>query len=424
MDFLGRLPSIESMPNAVYADEKGNIYDAPGYGAVGRSGREDKVLSADDLIPLPAGADLMFLPGRSALAAQGGEIAPIAAPLLAVTAMLPAGYTRTHLPAYRTGAGAPPLPLYGYAAVAMRRGKFCVAAVKSDDNAKWDPRRFNTPELAEKIAKVKGELPGNRLVGHLARCSLDWHCCTAQNLFYRRWEAGIPVSPACNADCIGCISLQPAECCPSPQSRIAFVPTVDEVAAVGIYHLSGAPQPIVSFGQGCEGEPSLEAGTIAAAITAIRAKTARGMVNINTNAGFTAGICEIAAAGLDSMRVSVVSARPEVHKAYYRSAYGLDDVRASIAAAKERGVHVSLNMLLLPGLNDRPEELAAWEEFIAATGVDMIQLRNLNIDPERLWAALPAETAPSVGVKAFLRRLAERFPSVRLGSFSRYIRTE
>jgi len=409
------------MLTAVYADEKGNIYDAPGYAPVGRSGREDAVLSADDLIPLPPGADLMFLPGRAALAAQGGGIAPIAGPLLAVAAILPAGYTRTHLPAYRRHSGAPPLPLYGYTAVAMNRGRFYAAAIKSDDSAKWDPRRYNTPDLPAKIARVKRELPGNRLVDHLARCSLKWHCCTAQNLFYRRWEAGIPVSPACNAACLGCISLQPAECCPAPQSRIGFVPTAEEVAAIGIYHLSAAPAAIVSFGQGCEGEPSLEALTVAAAVRAMRAKTARGMININTNAGFPAGIREIAAAGLDSMRVSVISARPEVHRAYYRCSYTLDDILAAIAFAKARGVRVSLNMLLMPGLNDRPEEAAAWEDFIGAAGVDMIQLRNLNIDPDLLWPALPAPAAPPLGVKAFLERLAAKFPAVRFGSFSRYI---
>jgi pyruvate-formate lyase-activating enzyme len=409
------------MFSAVYADEKGNIYDAPGYAAVGRSGRDDAVLTDDDLIPLPPGADLMFLPGRSALAAHEGEIAPIAAPLAAVAAMLPAGYTRTRLPAYRVLEGAPPLPLYGYTAVAMRRGRFYAAAVKSDDNAKWDPRRFNTPDLAGRIDAVKRELPGNRLVEHLARCSLEWHCCTAQNLFYRRWEAGIPVSPACNADCLGCISRQPAECCPAPQSRIGFVPEVGEVAAVGVYHLVKAPEAIVSFGQGCEGEPSLEADTIAAAVKAMREKTARGMVNINTNAGFTAGIEKIAAAGLDSMRVSVISARPEGHMAYYRSGYTLDDVRASIAVAKSRGAHVSLNMLLLPGFNDRPEEAAAWEDFVAATAIDMIQLRNLNIDPEAVWPVLPPQGGEPLGVKKFLVRLAARFPAVRIGSFSRYI---
>jgi len=408
------------LPTALYATAEGEIYDAPGYAAVGRAGLEDKPLALADLIPLPAGADLMFLPGCSALAAQSQAIAPIAATLLAVAAVLPVGYTRTHLPAFRKQQETALLPLYGYTAVAMHDEKIYVAALKSDDNAKWQPRRYNTPGLAGKIARVQADLPGNRLVEHLARCSLDWHCCTAQNLFYHRWEAGIPVSPTCNADCLGCISLQPAECCPSPQSRIQFIPTPEEVAAVGAYHLSGAPEPIISFGQGCEGEPSLAADVIAAAIGKIRAITGQGIININTNAGFTAGIKLIADAGLDSMRVSMISARPEVHQAYYRSSYSLSDVRQSIAHAKARGGYVSLNMLLLPGLNDQQAELTAWLEFIQATGIDMIQLRNLNIDPDVIWKAAPPQEPP-LGVRLFIDTLRRQFPEVRIGNFSRYI---
>jgi len=141
----------------------------------------------------------------------------------------------------------------------------------------------------------------------LAKCSLQWHCCTAQNLFYRRWEAGVPVSPVCNANCYGCISLQPAECCPSPQSRIDFKPTPQEIAEVGTYHLEYAPEGIISFGQGCEGEPSLAADNIAAGIKIIRTKTSAGQININTNAGYTEGIKKIVDAGLDTMRVSIIT---------------------------------------------------------------------------------------------------------------------
>ncbi len=408
------------MPTALYATATGEIYDAPGYAAVGRAGGEDRPLDLADMIPLPTGADLMFLPGCSALAAQGAAVAPIASSLLAVAAVLPVGYTRTHLPAYAKQPGTAMLPLYGYTAVAMFGEKIYAAALKSDDNAKWRPSRYNTPALAGKIAKVRADLAGNRLVEHLAHCSLQWHCCTAQNLFYRRWEAGIPVSPACNADCLGCISLQAAECCPAPQSRIDFVPTPEEVAAVGAYHLAGAPEAIVSFGQGCEGEPSLAAEVIAAAIGKIRNITGRGVININTNAGFTAGIKLIAEAGLDSARVSMISARPAISQAYYRASYSLDDVNRSIAYAKRNGVYVSLNMLLLPGLNDQPAELSAWLEFLRASGVDMIQLRNLNIDPDVVWqAAPPAE--PPLGVRHFIDTLRKEFPDLRIGNFSRYI---
>lgn len=404
------------MITTLYADKHGEIFDAPGCTAVGRLGQAYLPLTPDDLIPLPEGAELMYLPGRNALSMDGNAPRSLKG-RLAVAAMLPVGYTRTLLPAYAAQPGAPQLPLYGYTAAALYKDEIYVAAVKTADNAKWHPYRYNTPDLKKRVSQVKRDLPHNRLVEHLANCSLVWHCCTAQNLFYRRWEAGIPVSPACNANCLGCISLQPAECCPAPQSRITFAPTPQEIAAVGLYHLTHAPDPIISFGQGCEGEPSLAADAIAAGIQQIRAKTGRGQININTNAGFTAGIKTIVDAGLDSMRVSIISALPATYDAYYQAKYRLADVKSSIAYAKQHGVYVSLNLLLFPGLNDRAEEQAAWLEFLGETGVDMIQLRNLNFDPEAFLAAMPTGGEPG-GVEGFLKGITERFPAIKLGSFT------
>lgn len=412
------------MLTALYADAKGEIYDAPGYQAVGRNGYDQAVLTETDVIPLPEGSELMFLPGRSALAARKGQIQPIAGSLLAVAAMLPVGYTRTLLPAFVKQQDAPVLPLYGYAAVAFHKDRMMVAAIKTDDNDKWHPRRYNLPDLAQKVKAVEKDLPGNRIVRQLAHCSLTWHCCTAQNLFYRRWEAGIPASPVCNANCFGCISLQPAECCPSPQSRIDFSPTSEEIAAVAAYHLTHAPEPIISFGQGCEGEPSLAYAQIGPAIRMVREKTGRGIININTNAGFTEGIRAIADAGIDSMRVSIISAIPATYQAYYRSSYSLDDVKRSIAYARAKGVGISLNMLLFPGLNDRPEELAAWRDFLRETAVPMVQLRNLNLDPDTFLDIMPQPETKAIGVSRFVRQLLDSVPGLTVGSFSHYFEKE
>ena len=407
-------------PTLLYADSRGEIYDAPGWRALGRSGETQAPLEAGDLIPLPEGAELMLLPGREAAGLAMGQATRLPAGAQAVAAMLPVGYTRTHLPAFRRRDDAPLLPLYGYTAVALYEDQVCVAAVQTADNEKWHPYRYSTPDLRRKVKRVQKDLPGNPIVEQLARCSLTWHCCTAQNLFYRRWEAGIPVSPSCNANCLGCISLQPAECCPSPQSRIAFAPGAADIAAVIAYHLEGAPDAIASFGQGCEGEPSLAAGAIADAIRQVRTQTRRGQININTNAGYTDGIRKIVDAGLDSMRVSMISAREEVHQAYYRGNYGLEQVRDSIAYARERGVYVSLNMLLFPGLNDRPEEQAAWVEWLLSTGVDMVQLRNLNYDPDAFTAVMPTGGKPG-GIRPFMACLQAAAPGLTLGNFTHFL---
>ena len=405
---------------AVYADEDGNILDAAGLEGMGRTGRENVRLTPDDLVPLPESADLMLLPGHQAVGrTPDGEVLPVTGQ--AVAAILPAGYTRLYLPAYERAADAERLPLYGYTAVVVYHDELCCAAVYTDENDKWDPVHYNTPELKKLVKRTKKDLPNNRIVEQVAGCSLKWHCCTAQNLFYRRWEAGIPASPVCNANCFGCISLQPAECCPSPQQRITFRPTPEEIAEVGVYHLSVAPDGIVSFGQGCEGEPSLAADNIAAGIRLIREQTKKGQINMNSNSGYTEGVRKIVDAGLDSLRVSIISARDEGYDAYYRASYHLDDVKASIRYALDHGVYVSLNLLYFPGYNDRPEELAAWQAFFRELPVQMIQVRNLNLDPDAFLDIMPEAQGKPVGTKTFLRALHKEFPQLVIGSFSHYV---
>ena len=406
---------------ALYADENGEIFCAAGMAGAARLGGETAPLTEDMLIPLPDSADLMFLPERTAVGYdKKGNLTTL--PGRAVSAILPAGYTRLLLPAFQKEKGASMLPLFGYTAVALRKGKFYAAALYTDKNDKWDPMKYNTRALKRHVREMKKRFPNNRLIAHLANCSLEWHCCTAQNLFYHRWEAGIPVSPVCNANCLGCISLQPAECCPSPQSRITFRPTVEEVTELSVYHLSEAPDAIVSFGQGCEGEPSLAADVIAESIRAVRAKTDKGQININTNAGYTEGIKKIVDAGLDTMRVSIISARDESYQAYYRAGYALENVKASIRYALEHGVYVSLNLLYFPGFNDRPEELAAWKDFFRELPVQMIQVRNLNLDPDVFLNIMPSSHTRPIGAKSFLRALHESFPSINIGSFSHFVK--
>ena len=406
---------------ALYADENGEIFFAAGMTAAARLGNEIVPLTEEMLVPLPDSADLMFLPQRRAVGYdKKGSLTTL--PGRAVSAILPAGYTRLFLPAFRKEKDAAILPLFGYTAVAIRKGRLYAAALYTDATDKWDPMKYNTHALKRHVRALKGKFPNNRLVFHLAHCALEWHCCTAQNLFYHRWEAGIPVSPVCNANCLGCISLQPAECCPSPQSRIAFQPTTAEVREIAAYHLADAPDAIVSFGQGCEGEPSLAADVIAESIRSVREQTGRGQININTNAGFTDGIQKIVDAGLDTMRVSMISARDESYQAYYRAGYRLENVKASIRYALSHGVYVSLNLLYFPGFGDRPEELAAWKDFLHEYPVQMIQIRNLNLDPDFFLKTMPTEHERPVGAKKFLHALRESFPSLTIGSFSHFIK--
>lgn len=409
----------------LYADKAGNLYDKPDVAAVGRAGSIYAELDGTDMIPLPEGASLVSVPegipvgidrkGNFTLVERdisGHEI-------FAVGALLPQGYTRTLLPAFRRNAEKP-LPLFGYAAVAWRDDKVYVAAVKTDEDVKWNPANYNTPQLDEFVQTELSWRGDNRIIQQLAKCSLEYGCFTAQNIFYRRWEGGIPVSMACNARCLGCISLQPAECCPSPQSRINFRPSVQEIAEIAISHLQEAEDAIVSFGQGCEGEPSLEAGVVSEAIKQIRKSTARGTINMNTNGGNTPGIQALCEAGIDSFRVSTVSAREETYNAYYSPVnYAWQDVCSSIDFARHNNVFVSLNLLTFPGITDTPEEVEAIVDFIKKHAINMVQIRNLNIDPDFIMNKIPVNSADMMGIKNFIGFLRSEVPGLIIGNYSR-----
>ena len=170
-------------------------------------------------------------------------------------ALLPIGYTRTHLPAYERVPGTEPLPFFGYSAVAGMHGRLYVAALQTDDPHKWYPRAFPRRSLEQLVREKQAAYPANRVVKQHAHCALDYSCPTASNLFFERWEMAIAVSPGCNARCVGCISKQEEDDLISPQDRLDFIPTVDEIVEVAVPHLEAAEEAIVSFGQGCEGEP-------------------------------------------------------------------------------------------------------------------------------------------------------------------------
>ena len=90
--------------------------------------------------------------------------------------------------AYRRGRGEKALPLLGYTAVACRDGAFYAAARLTEDPCRWDPVHYNTKELPALVRKKRAEYPQNRILRQLARCSLEYQCFTAQNIFYGRWE--------------------------------------------------------------------------------------------------------------------------------------------------------------------------------------------------------------------------------------------
>ena len=423
----------------LFADSRGVVYDHPSLLAAARSG--DEVLApAERPAPLPEGGRLCLLPGRRPIG-----IDPLSGGLVtlrearvgrrtfvphAVGATLPPGWTRALLPAAGRAAlatpdEAPVLPQWAYTAAALGSRGPVVYAIHTDRRRHWSASTHSTADLEPRVRARLADpaCAANPVWQQIARCALEWCCFTAQNTFYGRDEGAVPSSAACNASCVGCLSEQAEGMPPASHERIARAPSAEEMAAVAAEHLAhGEGRVMVSFGQGCEGEPLLRWREIARAIRLVRARTRRGSVNVNTNGSLPHALSALIDAGLDACRVSLNSASEDLYAAYYRPVgYRLADVVRSMKLAKDRGAYLALNLLTFPGVTDREEEAERLRRLVADVGADQVQTRSLAIDPDVYMGLARGRggRGRAIGMQALLDGLKDARPGLVIGNFAR-----
>ena len=406
----------------VVSDSKNRIHAMPGLEAAGMEGGRFFRLSKKEFVKLPSGSQLFVLPGRLPVGYDRETKNFISLNgLFAVAAFISPGFTATYSAAYTERLRPKILPLFSYSAVVLWRGEFYVTAVKVDNDPRHDPRFIDIGMVRKRAPVIKKLFPKNRLIKHLADCALTHGCPGARNFFLHRYEGPLPTSPSCNARCAGCISCQPDKECPPTQPRIKFMPTPEEVCEAALFHIENVDDPVVSFGQGCDGEPLMAGRLIEKSIRLIRKNTRKGLINMNTNASLPRVISRLLDAGLDSIRVSMNSVRPEYYKRYYKPKnYTFRDVVRSIELTKKRKAFVSINYLTMPGFTDSEDEFNSLIKFIESTGIDMIQWRNMNFDP--LWyfrkIGAPVDESGLIGVRAIMKLLKKRFPGLMMGYFN------
>ena len=415
--------SLRQSPYILYSDGKGNIFEDTSLFVTGRTGWDAVPVPANEWISLPDGGQLYELPGRKGIGIDvvTGEMR-LCEKGWAVAAFIPPAHTGFYLSAYETLPNAPTLPLFCYTAAGWQNGKFYVPATRIEPDIRQDCSGYDHKKVEDGVNKLLKNYPHNRLVEHLGKnCALTYHCPAARNYFLGRWECPVPSSPACNANCIGCISFQPQEeSIVSTQDRLLFKPTAEEIVEFTVPHLESAPFPIISFGQGCEGEPLLMWETIRDAILEIRKHTSKGSININTNGSKPDAVKILCEAGLNSIRVSTNSARPEIYMPYYRpNNYDFDDIVESLKVVRSYEGWTSINYFVFPGMTDSVAEYEALRKLIVETGLNMIQWRNFNIDPDWYLGKIGiGDTGERLGMKQLMELLREEFPALRFGYFN------
>ena len=415
---------------ALVANQTGEIFELDGYAAVGMAARTLQPLSVSQTRNIPHGSELMRLPERKPVvfSLDSQKIETLwenpytpGEPVYPVAAFNSPGYVITYASAFRETKSARCLPLFSYGAVGWYRGNFRTAVVQVDAEPRQDLRQMKRNDVVTGVERLRNQMPENKLRAHLERCALEYGCPAGKNFFLGRYEAPLPTAQQCNARCIGCLSLQADSEIPCSQDRIGFTPSSDEIAEVALAHIGRVKKSIVSFGQGCEGDPLLAAHVIEPAIRQIRAQTQQGTINMNTNGSLPNTVKQLCDAGLDSLRVSINSVRRKCYDAYFRPrGYSFSDVLKSVELALECKKFVAINYLNSPGFTDAPEEVGALIQFLTRYPIHMIQWRNLNFDPLRYWEIMNDQTkhGEPIGMQNLMNRVRQHFPKLKHGYFN------
>ena len=405
------------MFSAVHSDRSGRLVVAADYAAAMSGGSSIGPLA--QALPLPAGTDVVHLPGRIGIGLdRAGRARELGQGRFGVAAILPIGYLRMSLPAYIDDLGAPPLRPRAYAAVgADADGQLVVSAVALDADAGAVDGR-SAPDLAARITATQRDHPSSRVLRQLARCAKEYRCRAAANAFLGRHDCALPVAAPRNERPLEVLVLHD-DADASPTEPAAFRPSPEELADAASRHLESGGT-VVAFGRACEGEPLLVVRVVEQAIVGIRERTRLGSIHLETNGSSPVALRRLCDAGLDSVAIRVVSARAETYEAIHRpDGFRFADVRASIAHAIARKISVALRVLALPGLTDRPRELDALVGLagdLPAGGA--LVLSDLSADPHRALRLAPsAESA--IGMDRMLDRLNRDAAHLRIVALPR-----
>jgi pyruvate-formate lyase-activating enzyme len=408
------------MLKLLISDNSGNIYEQSQYLSVARSGEFLFVPNVSDFIKLPEESKLFFIPDSVPLGyhKEKFNITQVNEGLC-VSAFLPPGYLRLYLPAYER-VKKRYLPFYGYSHIASYNNDFMVAAIKVDDDSAWNPANYDfTSNFLSVVKPLLEKFPNNRIINQLAKCALEYNCTAAKNFFMGQYEAPIPTAATCNSSCLGCISHNKKGLI-TPQKRLNYTVGFDEIVEVALIHNDRAEDPIISFGQGCEGDPIMEADTIIKAIKIIKKKCPGLTINFNSNCSVPENVEKLIDAGLDSIRLTIFSFNETLYNQYHKPInYNFDDVLKSLRLISSSNIFSSINLLVFPGVTDRQKEAKLLQNALVDYRINMIQWRNLNIDPFLLLENIQLEPDEVLGLKNLLKLIKKTQKNLFYGYFNR-----
>lgn len=442
-------------PCLVFADDDGNIYDEPDLHMLAMTRCGPSLPRPTEITPLPEGCELFLLPGRQPLGLEPETGEVIAYEGRPVAALVPSTHLLSGLPAYVSDNAAAELPPLTYAAVGFAHDRFYICAKKIDGDALNSSHGVSQKKLKKAGATIKSLFPGNRLIEHLIDiCALTNNCPSARNFCLNRHEVSIPVSPAAQDNkpgtgyaCQG--SAYPAGL-NTAKKMLDFAPTADELAGAMLYHAQHTPDPILSFGQNCGGDPLGNTTLLIEALRLFRQKNSRAMITLNTKNADPQTLGLLAQAGLSAITVrlndsgALLSQHEQACASCMSSssagspytgqletdpsntgAVCMENITSTLRAAADSNLRISLKYAFFPGMHDSEGELDSLLSLISRYNADSLQLNNVCADPERYMHTMKdIQTGPVMGLDNYLKRIKKSCPSLRIVSASPFYPSE
>ena len=186
----------------------------------------------------------------------------------------------------------------------------------------------------------------------------------------------------------------------APTEQAALHPTADEILQLVTPEVTR-----VTFGRACDGDPLLALRPMEEAVSLVRARHPSVDIHVETTGCSTATLRRLIEAGVTGVTIRFASAMPDTYRALHGPvAHEWTDVRASIALAAERA-RLTLALLVLPGVTDRPAESDAIVGLVGDLPGGALELRDLGADPRRTVAGLPR--GKPRGIRSLIDRLGE-----------------
>lgn len=379
---------------SVHTDRTGRAYVSDDHRASGWNGAEDVLL--EEVLPLPEGTRLVPLERGAEAFGRDGRMRSLGRGRTTLAAILPAGYTRLLFPSYEEERGQPALKPLPYTAVGAAPGGDLVVAAARQPAATAGPA---ASDPASGIAEALRTWPGNDLARQLVRCAREHECLAARAGLTGGAELPVPIG-ALSAERpslpVTLRSGYPGD----PTEQAALHPTAGEIAELVTPRVAR-----IAFGRACDGDPLLAIRPMEEAVTLLRERHPGVEIHVETTGCSTTALRRLIDAGVRSVTIRFASAVPDTYRALHGPvSHEWSDVRASIALAAERA-RLTLALLLLPGVSDRPAESDSIVGLIADLPGGALELRDLGADPRRTLAGLPRGRPR--GMRSLIDRLTE-----------------